>query len=213
MPQHPLEIIYDDEHIVVVNKPSGLLSTPGRGPQNQICATSSIASRFQPEMEYTAVHRLDMDTSGILLIALTRLAYKALSQQFEQRLVHKQYVAVLDGIHHDPHGHIELPFRLDTQNRPHQIHDPIHGKLGITDWQKIEDSNGRSRILFTPLTGRTHQLRLHSAHPLGLGIPIVGDTLYGNGIRHGELLLHASFLSFTHPTSGELMTIHCHPRF
>lgn len=146
-----------------------------------------------------------MYTSGLLVLALTQDSHKAISKQFENRLVRKKYIALLDGLIHDDSGEINLPFRLDPDNRPYQIYDPTNGKLGITKWRKIGIERKKTRVEFIPLTGRTHQLRIHAAHHLGLDCPIIGDALYGDGKEGDHMMLHASFLSFTHPISGESM--------
>lgn len=198
-----LHIIYTDPHIIVVNKPGGLLSVPGRGPDKQDCVVNRTKKLFPDCIQQPAVHRLDMYTSGLLVLALTQDSHKAMSKQFENRLVRKKYIALLDGLIHDDSGEIHLPFRLNPDNRPYQIYDPINGKLGITKWKKIGVERKKTRVEFIPLTGRTHQLRVHAAHHLGLNSPIVGDTLYGNGKEGDQMMLHASFLSFIHPASGE----------
>lgn len=209
-----LEIVYRDKYLIVVNKPSGLLSVPGRTAEMQDCVVNRVKRLFPACMEQPAVHRLDMDTSGLLVLAFTPDVHRALSIQFQNGLVDKEYIALLDGtvkkeLRMNGRGTIELPFRLDPENRPHQIYDPVHGKKGITKWEIIREElvrsgadagRRRTRIRFIPCTGRTHQLRVHSAHPLGLGVPIVGDRLYGNG--GGRLMLHARSLSFIHPISG-----------
>ncbi|RUM40147.1 MAG: RluA family pseudouridine synthase, partial [Desulfocapsa sp.] len=178
---HELHIIHNDPDFLIVNKPGGLLAVPGRGPDKQDCVVNRIKSMYPDCIQQPAVHRLDMYTSGIMLLARNSASHRNLSKQFEQRLVEKEYIAVLDGIVSEEEGVIDLRFRLDTDNRPHQIYDPKQGKQGISRWRKICDNNNKSRIRFFPLTGRTHQLRLHASHSLGLGIPIVGDSLYGNG--------------------------------
>lgn len=147
-----------------------------------------------------------MDTSGLLVLALTAASHRHLSLQFQNRETDKHYLALLDGELAGEEGTITLPFRLDIENRPHQIYDEIHGKIGTTHWKKLGIENGKTRIAFHPITGRTHQLRVHSAHPKGLGIPIVDDPLYGNGDLPGKMKLHACELTFTHPTTGEKMT-------
>ena len=147
-----------------------------------------------------------MDTSGLLVLALTAVSHRHLSLQFQNRETDKHYLALLDGELAGEEGTITLPFRLDIENRPHQIYDEIHGKIGTTHWKKLGIENGKTRIAFHPITGRTHQLRVHSAHPKGLGIPIVDDPLYGNGDFPGKMKLHACELTFTHPTTGEKMT-------
>lgn len=208
-----IKIIFQDSAIVVVNKPAGLLSVPGRGPDKQDCVVKRIRELFYHCIAQPSVHRLDMDTSGLMVLALTKTAHKHLSIQFQNRSVNKQYLAVLEGIVKKNSGEIKLPFRLDVANRPYQIYDPVQGKLGITTWQKIDVNNHQTRIEFTPLTGRTHQLRLHASHPKGLGCPIVGDRLYGNGKPGDVLLLHASYLSFQHPGNGDTLCLNSPPEF
>lgn len=201
-----MEILYQDKDIVVVDKPSGLLSIPGRGPEKIDSVSHRIRQMFPDCLAQPSVHRLDMDTSGLLVLALTAASHRHLSLQFQNRETDKHYLALLDGELAGEEGTITLPFRLDIENRPHQIYDEIHGKIGTTHWKKLGIENGKTRIAFHPITGRTHQLRVHSAHPKGLGIPIVDDPLYGNGDFPGKMKLHACELTFTHPTTGEKMT-------
>lgn len=208
-----IEIIYADEHIVVVNKPGGLLAVPGRGPENQDCVSSRLQQRFQEMIAQPVVHRLDMYTSGLMVYAVDKESHRQLSQQFSSRLVHKKYIAVIEGSIAESRGEIRLHFRLDPDNRPLQIYDPIHGKLGISHWRKIAETSATTTIEFTPVTGRTHQLRLHAAHPKGLGSPIVGDSLYGSGRDGDQMLLHACFLKFTHPVSGKRLSFESLPPF
>lgn len=198
-------IIYQDRHLVVVDKVGGLLAVPGRGPENQDCVTARIRQLCPDCIEQPAVHRLDMDTSGLMVLGLTQKAHRDLSRQFAERRVVKGYLALVDGLVCGEKGEIQLRFRLDPANRPSQIYDPVQGKLGISRWRKRADINDRSLIEFTPLTGRTHQLRLHAAHPLGLGHPIVGDRLYGERIPGQPLHLHAMRLRFSHPETLEPM--------
>ncbi|CAK8716917.1 Ribosomal large subunit pseudouridine synthase A [Candidatus Electrothrix laxa] len=210
-----LEIIFADQQLVVVNKPSGLLAVPGRGPDKQDSVVSRFKEQFPDAIDQPAVHRLDMATSGLMLLALTTEAHRHLSGQFSQRQVDKVYIALLDGAVSEAvagkNGEIELRFRLDPDNRPYQVYDPVQGKLGITRWRRLALSETllgsklrpQTRIEFTPLTGRTHQLRLHAAHPLGLGCPIIGDSLYGTGQMGDPMCLHATRLAFTHPVSKE----------
>ncbi|MGD9160940.1 MAG: RluA family pseudouridine synthase [Desulfobacteraceae bacterium] len=200
-----IDIIYQDSSIVVVNKPGSLLSVPGRGPDKQDCLVNRIKKIFPECIPQPSVHRLDMDTSGLMVLALTADAHKNLSVQFQNRTVKKQYIAMLEGIVENEQGEINLPFRLDITNRPYQIYDPVNGKMGTTLWEKIEVVNDQTRILFTPLTGRTHQLRLHASHPKGLGCPIVGDRLYGHGKTGDPLLLHATYLSFQYPDKNDTL--------
>ncbi len=211
-----LEILYRDSQLVVINKPSGLLSVPGRTPDKQDCVVSRLKKLFPHCIEQPSVHRLDMETSGLMVYALTKETHRNLSHQFEEGTVHKKYVALLDGTfnHNEYKGELRLKFRLDINNRPHQIYDEENGKLGITQWEKAgtvlytaPDGSKRrtTKIIFTPKTGRTHQLRLAASDPHGFGIPIVGDTLYGH-CQHGErLMLHAFELEFKHPVSGKAM--------
>ncbi|NLD38620.1 MAG: RluA family pseudouridine synthase [Desulfatiglans sp.] len=207
------DIIYKDSSIVVVIKPEGLLSVPGKGADKQDCLANRIRDMFPGCIPQPAVHRLDMDTSGIMVFALTKEAHRTLSIQFQDRKVKKQYVAVLDGIVKKESGEISLPLRVDVTNRPFQIYDPVHGRSGITLWEKIEVKNNRTRVLFTPLTGRTHQIRVHASHPLGLNCPIVGDRLYGH-LKPGErLMLHACSLTFKHPASNDEMHFENQPLF
>jgi len=208
-----LEIVYQDEQILVVNKPSGLLALPGRGKAKYDSVTSRVREMFPECMDQPAVHRLDMDTSGLMLLAFDRKSHANLSRQFQERRVYKRYIALLDGELEGESGVIELPFRLDVENRPYQIYDPVHGKVGITKWRKLELADGKTRVEFLPETGRTHQLRVHSAHEKGLGIPIVGDTLYGGHPRHGELKLHSTKLRFTHPVTGAKIVVQREPGF
>ncbi len=215
-----LEILYRDSAIVVINKPSGLLSVPGRTQDKQDCVSTRLRKLFPGCISQPSVHRLDMETSGVMVYALTADAHRNLSAQFEAGTVHKKYVALIDGVfnHNEYEGEMQLKFRLDVDNRPHQIYDEVNGKLGITQWKKegtelytAPDGTKRrvTKIIFTPKTGRTHQLRLAASDPHGFGIPIVGDTLYGHCEPGERLMLHAFELEFKHPVSGMEMTCHC----
>lgn len=212
-----IEILYRDKDIIVINKPSGLLSVPGKGEDKQDCAEARICKLFSDAPKQCAVHRLDMETSGILILALNVKAHRILNEQFSEGFVRKKYIALLDGIlHGKPEGRTELPFRLDTENRPHQIYDAVNGKIGITEWKKISVKKGLTRIEFSPLTGRTHQLRLAASCPVelgGLGIPIKGDSLYGVCKDGERLMLHATEIEFFHPISGEKINLTCHSDF
>ncbi len=208
-----LQIVHQETSFVVVDKPGGLLSVPGRGPQMQDCVVNRLKDLFPNCLEHPAVHRLDMDTKGLMVLALVREAQRNLAIQFEKRQVEKTYLALLEGIVEGNGGTIELAFRLDPQRRPHQIYDPVQGKLGVTRWQKLSIEEGLTRVEFQPLTGRTHQLRLHAAHELGLGCAIVGDRLYGSGTGPGQLKLQAIALAFDHPESGERLRFESNPQF
>lgn len=208
-----IDIVYADAAIVVVNKPGGLLSVPGRGPEKEDSVVRRLRRRYPAMIDQPSVHRLDMFTSGLMVVAVGSEPQRHLSRQFADRQVMKQYTALLDGLVEEAEGEIHLPFRLDPDNRPYQIYDPVHGKMGSTRWQRLGYEHDRTRIRFIPLTGRTHQLRLHAAHPLGLGCPIVGDSLYGSGLDGEPMLLHACRLAFTHPDSGEWLTFDSPPPF
>ncbi len=204
-----LKVLYVDEDIIVVDKPTAFLSVPGIGPEKQDCVVSRVKKIIPFSIENPSVHRLDMDTSGILVLGLTKEAQRDLSIQFQERKVKKSYIALLDGVLHEKKGTITLPFRLDTENRPYQIYDEKNGKIGVTRFERIrvEPYRGRhvTRMKFSPSTGRTHQLRVHSAHEKGLGMPIIGDHLYGKREEGERLLLHAATLTFTHPRTGKKM--------
>lgn len=213
MSKPKLDILYADRKIVVVNKPSGLLSVPGKGPENQDCIVTRVQAHFPECRKYPTVHRLDMDTSGILVLGLTARAQRELSVQFQNREVSKRYVALLDGVIEGKDGEVALPLRLDPENRPYQVVDFDQGKSALTLWTTLAVEDGRTRIEFNPKTGRTHQLRVHAAHPLGLGCPIVGDRLYGTGTGPGQLKLHARYLRFVHPKTKEVMEFDVPPDF
>lgn len=201
-----LDILHTDPDFVVVNKLSGMLAVPGRGPDKIDSVADRVRRMFPGCIKQPAVHRLDMDTSGLMVVALSADAHRNLSRQFHERQTRKKYLALLDGVLEQEDGVIELPFRLDVDNRPIQIYDEVHGKMGITHWRKLAVEGQTTRIEFTPITGRTHQLRLHAYHEKGLGIPIVGDPFYGRGTGPGQLKLHACELSFAHPITGQELT-------
>lgn len=208
--EHPAEaepaIVYEDDSIMVVNKPAGMLSVPGKIEGNSVW--SFVRSHCPDADGPLIVHRLDMGTSGLMLVAKTKRAHQNLQAQFKNRTVHKTYFALLEGRlekHLPEQGVISLPLRPDPTDRPRQIVDHIHGKPAITEYEVVgTDAQGRTRIQLHPLTGRTHQLRLHCAHPDGLNCPIWGDTLYGHPAD--RLYLHAGRITFIHPESGEEMS-------
>jgi tRNA pseudouridine32 synthase/23S rRNA pseudouridine746 synthase len=189
-PRAEPRIVFEDDYLLVVAKPCGLLSNPGRSTKD------SVETRFGA----LAAHRLDLDTSGLLVLARDRETLAALQRQFERREVDKRYVAWLAGEVAGEAGTIELPLRLDVDDRPRQVVDPVHGKPAVTGWQVLERRGGRTRVAFFPRTGRAHQIRVHAAHPSGLATPIVGDRLYGHA--DSRLFLHAEAIAFVHPRTG-----------
>nr|WP_321385752.1 pseudouridine synthase [uncultured Vibrio sp.] len=204
-----LEILFQDQAMVVVNKPSGLLSVPGKTIKDS--AYTRLQTMF-PDVEGPfVIHRLDMATSGILVFALTKRANKSLQKQFMARGVQKRYMALLEGELKDCEGDISLPMRGDPEDRPRQLVCFEHGKPAETHWQLIEVKNGRSKVYMYPKTGRTHQLRVHSAHHMGLNMPMVGDGLYGE--KANRLHLHAEMLELDHPYSKERMSFHADCEF
>ena len=208
-----LQIIHHDPTFVVVEKESGMLAVPGRGPDKIDSVAHRVRQMFPNCIEQPAAHRLDMDTSGLMVLGLTAETHRELSRQFLERETKKRYIALLDGILEDEGGTVSLPFRLDVDNRPIQIYDEVHGKMGTTHWEHLGIEGNYTRISFVPVTGRTHQLRLHAAHEKGIGIPIVGDPFYGNGTGPGQLKLHACELTFCHPVTGEELTFRSKPPF
>ncbi len=207
-PAEPV-VVYEDEHLLVVNKPSGLLTVPGRSALLQDCVVTRLRVRYPDATGPLVVHRLDLDTSGLLLVAKNHTTASALQRLFSLRAIDKQYVAWLDGNVTADHGHITLPLRVDVDDRPRQIHDPVFGKPAHTEWRVISREHGCTRVRFTPHTGRTHQLRVHAAHAQGLDAPIVGDRLYGRTEPRddGRLQLHAERLAFVHPVSGAALVV------
>jgi tRNA pseudouridine32 synthase/23S rRNA pseudouridine746 synthase len=207
-----LEIVFKDDDLVVVNKEAGLLSVPGRLEENYDSVSTRIKKLYVGCLDQPAVHRLDMDTSGLIVLALNQESHRKLSIQFIKKQIDKRYVALLEGVIKENNGKIELAFRYDPENKPRQKYDPVLGKWGTTLWEKIRVEPLTSkkhlvtRVFFTPITGRTHQLRVHSAHPKGLNSPIVGDNLYGNREENQRLMLHATLLTFTHPITKERLT-------
>jgi tRNA pseudouridine32 synthase/23S rRNA pseudouridine746 synthase len=193
------------DDFAVIEKPAGLLSVPGRGDGKSVCVESLARSAFPHAAGPIIVHRLDMETSGLMVLGLDREAHRALSRQFIHRKVGKSYVALLDGIVEGDQGAIELPLIVDWPNRPRQIVDSTRGKPSRTLWRVIDRdlAVGITRVEFRPMTGRTHQLRVHAATPRdlgGLGCPILGDSLYGDRTRASRLMLHANHLAFWQPS-------------
>lgn len=204
VPSQNLEIVYEDPWLSVINKPAGMLSVPGK--EDAVSVYSLMREQYPEADGPLTVHRLDMATSGLMLIAKTKRVHQNLQAQFKNRLVRKRYVALLEGIVPKDKGTVDLPLCLNPLDRPRQMVHTEHGKPAITDYQVLERLDGkRTRIAFYPRTGRTHQLRIHAAHPLGLHCPIIGDELYGE--KADRLYLHAEYLEFTHPITGETVRI------
>lgn len=203
---HNPEIIYENQWFCVVSKPSGMLSVPGRG--GAVSVQQWLADRYGADRCVRMAHRLDQDTSGLIVATFGTQAYKVMQSLFATRRVHKTYVAMLEGDYRSAGiprcGRIEVPLSPDWLDRPRQRVDLDEGKAAVTDYEFTGISDGRSRVMFSPLTGRTHQLRVHAASTQGLGMPIVGDRLYGRNaaVSHGRLMLHAHRMEFTFPVDG-----------
>ena len=204
-----LDVVYDDQWLTVLNKPSGMLTVPGK------LLEDSLLTRFQaahPEaVGPIVVHRLDQETSGLVIFAKDKATHKSLQQQFESHSIKKRYIALLDGLVENDGGVIDLPLLPDINDRPRQRVDKEYGKPSVTRYQVLERSGTQTRVAFIPLTGRTHQLRVHASHSLGLNCPIVGDRLYGTAAT--RLMLHAERITFTHPATGQQITLGCPPEF
>ena len=202
-----LDILYEDDYLLVINKPEGMLSVPGKGDADSVYQRLSI---LYPEATGPIiVHRLDMATSGLLLAAKTKEAHQNLQAQFKNRTIQKRYIALLEGEVPQDEGEIRLPLCPDPLDRPRQIVSEEFGKPALTHYRVLERTSGKT--LFYPLTGRTHQLRVHAAHPQGLHCPILGDELYGR--KAERLYLHAEYLAFTHPITSERIEIQKSPAF
>jgi tRNA pseudouridine32 synthase/23S rRNA pseudouridine746 synthase len=204
-----LDVVYDDQWLTVLNKPSGMLSVPGKQLED------SLQTRYQAAFPEAAgpivVHRLDQETSGLVMFAKDKATHKALQQQFEDHTISKRYIALLDGIISSEEGEINLPLIADIEDRPRQRVDFVDGKPAVTRYRVLEHKDGRTHVALEPLTGRTHQLRVHCSHPLGLNCPIVGDRLYGRAAN--RLMLHASRITFIHPATGKSITLESPPDF
>ena len=194
-----ITIIHEDADLLVINKPHELLSVAGKEIKDSVF--SRIQKLYPKATGPLVVHRLDMSTSGILLIAKNEDTYKALQAQFINKTIQKRYVALLEGVLKDKKGIIELPLRVDLNDRPKQLVCYKHGKKALTKWETLETLDNKTKVYFYPVTGRTHQLRVHAAHHLGLNTAIVGDDLYGE--KFDRLYLHAEKITFVHPTSKE----------
>ena len=207
-----IKILYEDEYLMVVNKPSGMLSVPG------IVGGTSVEEHLQcvyPDCDIRVVHRLDMATSGLLLVAKSIDVFSAMQREFAMRRVAKRYTAMLDGTIAVAAGEISLPLMADYDNRPRQMVDYSRGKEAVTRYETIGtmEYGGRTctMVAFYPLTGRTHQLRVHAAHAAGLNAPIVGDELYGSSDK--RLMLHAEYIEFTHPVTETIIKVECRAEF
>lgn len=218
-----LIVVHRDRRFVVVEKPAGMLSVPGKGPEKQDCAAARVRGLFPEATGPVVVHRLDMETSGLLVFALDADAQRELSRQFEMRLVRKEYTALLDGPVDADEGEIRLPMRADIENRPTQIVDFICGRPAVTRFCVLGREVDRTRVRLEPMTGRTHQLRVHTAWrgaaPAGadagviIGRAILGDVLYGDATSAPRLMLHASRLAIRDPDSGREMEFGSTPPF
>lgn len=204
-----LEIIYEDAYLMVINKPESLLSTPGKNISDSVY--TRIKAQYPEATGPLLVHRLDQATSGLLLIAKTQAIHKKLQYQFISRKIEKKYIAILEGIPQYNEGAIDLPLRVDLDNRPHQIVCETYGKPAKTHWKILQKDEKNVVVEFKPITGRTHQLRVHAAHSSGLNSPIKGDDLYGS--KADRLYLHAYELIFWHPILKKRMLLNCNPPF
>ncbi|MCU7801528.1 MAG: RluA family pseudouridine synthase, partial [gamma proteobacterium symbiont of Lucinoma myriamae] len=196
-----VDIVYEDNMLLVINKPAEFLSVPGKSIDDSVYLR--IKQSYPRATGPLIVHRLDMSTSGLMVIALSREVHKNLQRQFIKRTVKKRYVALLEGLVKEDKGMIDLPLRVDLDDRPRQLVCYEHGKPARTQWEVIQRKNNQTKVYFYPITGRTHQLRVHSAHTNGLNTPILGDDLYGN--KANRLHLHAEYIEFNHPVTKELM--------
>jgi tRNA pseudouridine32 synthase/23S rRNA pseudouridine746 synthase len=201
-PDVPLRVIHADQSLLVVDKPAGLLSVPGRGEDRADCLIARLRAVYP---DVLLVHRLDLDTSGVMVFARTKAAQGALGKQFEARSVKKVYQARLAGEMAEREGRVDLPLIVDWPNRPRQHVNLDTGRPAQTDWRVVKVGNGETRVRLMPLTGRSHQLRVHMAE---LGHPILGDPLYASGAAraHPRLMLHAESLRFRHPDTGVMLT-------
>jgi tRNA pseudouridine32 synthase/23S rRNA pseudouridine746 synthase len=211
-----LDIVHRGDAFVVVDKPSGVHSVPGRGPDKQDSISTRVRAAFPEADGPISVHRLDLDTSGLMVLALTRDAHRALSRQFMNRKPGKSYAAILDGVVEPERGAIDLPLIVDWPNRPRQMVCYERGRAARTLYTVTGRDGDRTRVEFRPITGRSHQLRVHAATPRdagGLGAPIAGDSLYGDADSAPRLLLHAERLAFWDPTTHEWVKFESPPPF
>ena len=208
-PDTPLDVLHADHEILLVNKPAGLLSVPGKGPHLADCLLTRVQAAFP---EALLVHRLDRDTSGVMIFALTRHAQRHLGLQFEKRQAKKTYIARVYGHVVQRQGRVDLPLIVDWPNRPRQHVDFEKGKQAVTDWRVLRHEEGATRLRLMPLTGRSHQLRVHM---LEIGHPILGDPLYATGPARDapRLMLHAESLRIRHPDGGKGLTFKAKSEF
>jgi len=205
-----ISILYEDEDLLLVRKPHLLLSIPGRHPLNKDCLITRLQQTYPCA---SIVHRLDLDTSGIMVIPLNKPTHAHISRQFQQREVEKSYYAVVYGIVEQDRGEIDLPIAPDWNNRPRQVICQERGKQALTRFEVLQRETDRTRLLLKPETGRSHQLRIHMRE---LGHPILGCDMYAHEEALGmsdRLMLHAATLAFTHPTTGEWLSGECPPDF
>lgn len=202
-PQDPLVILHDDHEVLLVDKPCGLLSVPGKGPELADCLIQRVQNVFPNAL---LVHRLDRDTSGVMIFALTRHAQRHLGLQFEKRQTKKTYLARVWGQLAEKTGTVDLPLIVDWPNRPKQMVDHENGKQAVTDWRTLRSTDTETRVRLMPRTGRSHQLRVHM---LAMGHPILGDPFYATGPArdYPRLMLHSETLQFRHPDGGQGMRI------
>lgn len=209
IPDGEIQTVFQDEHLLIVNKPANLLSVPGKTITD--CVLNRLIELYKNDFEPLLLHRLDMATSGLMVFAKTKRAHKNLQKQFLNRTIKKRYMALLDGILKSTTGTINLPLRVDLDRRPYQMVCYEHGKASTTHYEVIAQHGEKTLVYFYPVTGRTHQLRVHAAHEKGLNTPILGDDLYGK--RANRLHLHAQQISFKHPITGEKRTFETKPSF
>jgi len=204
-----IPIIYEDEYLVAINKPNEFLSVPGKQIIDSVY--TRMKSKYPTATGPLIVHRLDMSTSGVMLIAKSKEVYQNLQAQFIKRKVKKTYVAILEGTNLPEDGIINLPLRVDLEDRPRQLVCYTYGKPALTHWKKVSEQDGETSVEFAPITGRTHQLRVHAAHKMGLNAPIKGDDLYGK--RADRLYLHARTIEFVHPITRETLRLNAPATF
>ena len=196
------KILYLDDDLLVAEKPSGLLTVPGRGEDKADCLIARLRAQHP---QVLLVHRLDLDTSGVIVFALTPQAQAHLGKQFEERRTQKRYIALIAGHPDEKKGRVDLPLCVDWPNRPRQKVDPVEGRPAQTDWRVLKGEGDNSRVALKPITGRSHQLRVHM---LAMGHPILGDPLYAEGAArdYPRLMLHAEELRLRQPMTGEALT-------